>query len=145
MNREEFLNLEPFSIPQAEKERFYREQMNELSANHRNACKAYDDICNGLHENGPYLPVSLFKDTDLKSVPEDKIIRKITSSGTTGQQVPKIYLDAETSALSRGRSAPSPVISSAPGAFRCSSSIHRMYSETEVSLRPEVLEFSASP
>ena len=99
MNREEFLNLEPFGIPQAEKERFYREQMNELSANHRNACKAYDDICNGLNDESPYLPVSLFKDIDLKSVSDDKIIRKITSSGTTGQQVSKIYLDADTSAL----------------------------------------------
>ena len=99
MTREEFLELEPFSIPQDEKEAFYREQVNEMTEYHRTACKAYDDICNGLNENGPYLPVSLFKDTDLKSVPDEKIIRKITSSGTTGQQVSKIYLDAETSAL----------------------------------------------
>ena len=99
MTRDEFLELEPFSILQDEKESFYREQMNEMTDHHRTACKAYDDICNGLNENGPYLPVSLFKDTDLKSVPDEKIIRKITSSGTTGQQVSKIYLDAETSAL----------------------------------------------
>ena len=59
MTRDEFLELEPFSILQDEKESFYREQMNEMTDHHRTACKAYDDICNGLNENGPYLPVSL--------------------------------------------------------------------------------------
>ncbi len=98
MTLEEFLEKNPYSIPQDEKESFYREQLNIMTDHHRTACRAYDDICDGLNENGPRLPVSLFKDTDLKSVPDDKIIRKITSSGTTGQQVSKIYLDAETSA-----------------------------------------------
>ena len=98
MNRTEFLEMEPYCVPQADKESFYREQMKTMTADHRKACKAYDDICNGLAEEAPYLPVSLFKDTDLKSVPDEKVIRKITSSGTTGQQVSRIYLDAETSA-----------------------------------------------
>ena len=35
----------------------------------------------------------------LKSVPDEKIVRRITSSGTTGQQVSRIYLDADTSVL----------------------------------------------
>lgn len=99
MNREEFLEQEPFSVSQAEKELLYREQLKELTEHHRTACKAYDDICNGLDQDGPYLPVSLFKDVDLKSVPDEKIVRRITSSGTTGQQVSRIYLDAETSVL----------------------------------------------
>ena len=98
MNREEFLNMDPYSVTQTDKESFYRKQIEEMTANHRKACIAYDDICNGLGEESPYLPVALFKDIDLKSVPDEKIIRKITSSGTTGQQVSRIYLDAETSA-----------------------------------------------
>ena len=99
MNREEYLEREPFSVSQPEKETLYREQLNELTKHHRKACRAYDDICNGLNQAGPYLPVSLFKDLELKSVPDEKIIRRITSSGTTGQQVSKIYLDADTSVL----------------------------------------------
>ena len=99
MKREEFLEQEPFSVSQTDKEVLYREQLKELTKHHRTACKAYDDICNGLNETCPYLPVSLFKDIDLKSVPDDKIVRRITSSGTTGQQVSRIYLDADTSVL----------------------------------------------
>lgn len=98
MNREEFLNMDPYSIPQDDKESFYRKQIEKMTADHRKACVAYDDICNGLGEDAPYLPVALFKDIDLVSVPDEKIIRKITSSGTTGQQVSRIYLDADTSA-----------------------------------------------
>ena len=98
MNREEFLEKDPFSIAQADKESFYREQIKEMTTGHRKACTAYDDICSGLNEDAPYLPVTLFKDIDLKSAPDDAITRRITSSGTSGQQVSKIYLDAETSA-----------------------------------------------
>ena len=50
MNREEFLEQEPFSVSQTDKEVLYREQLKELTKNHRTACKAYDDICNGLEE-----------------------------------------------------------------------------------------------
>ena len=98
MNRTEFLENEPYSVSQADKDSFYREQMKQMTANHRKACVAYDDICNGLGEETPYLPVTLFKDIDLKSVPDEEVIKKITSSGTSGQQVSRIYLDAETSA-----------------------------------------------
>lgn len=97
MDRETFLNKAPFSVSQAEKEAEFQNYMKSLTQHHRKACKAYDDICNGLGD-GPYLPVALFKDLELASVSEDKIIKRVTSSGTTGQKVSKIYLDAETSA-----------------------------------------------
>ncbi|MCR5035120.1 MAG: hypothetical protein K6B42_06885 [Clostridia bacterium] len=98
MNRIEFLEMDPYSVPQADKESFYRKELKKMTEDHRKACAAYDDICNGLGEDAPYLPVALFKDIDLVSVPDEQIIRKITSSGTTGQQVSRIYLDADTSA-----------------------------------------------
>ena len=43
----------------------------------------------------PYLPVRAFKELDLASVPREDIIKVLTSSGTTGQQVSRINLDAE--------------------------------------------------
>lgn len=48
-------------------------------------------------EEVPYLPVQLFKLMDLLSVPKEQIVKVLTSSGTTGQQVSKIYLDKKTS------------------------------------------------
>ena len=39
------------------------------------------------------LPVRIFKKFDLKSVSEDKIVKKLVSSGTSGQELSKIYLD----------------------------------------------------
>ena len=45
----------------------------------------------------PYLPVRLFKELDLLSVAPENIVKTMTSSGTTGQKVSKIYLDKETS------------------------------------------------
>ena len=44
----------------------------------------------------PFLPVALFKRLELKSVPDEDIFKTMTSSGTTGQQVSKIFLDRET-------------------------------------------------
>lgn len=79
-----------------------RKQLKELTEHHRKNCKPYDDICNGLinisDAVGPYLPVSIFKSLDLCSVPEEQVKRQLTSSGTTGQHVSKIYLDGETAA-----------------------------------------------
>ncbi len=96
MNRDEYLAKGPFSVKQEEKDRFFQAEMNRLTEHHRRACKAYDDICNGVKE--AYLPVALFKDLSLCSVREEEVVRKLTSSGTTGQNVSKIFLDAETSA-----------------------------------------------
>ena len=40
----------------------------------------------------------LFKEFDLKSIPKEDIFKMITSSGTSGQAVSKIYLDKTTAA-----------------------------------------------
>jgi phenylacetate-coenzyme A ligase PaaK-like adenylate-forming protein len=46
-------------------------------------------------EDFPFLPVRLFKEHELLSVDRSEIIKTVTSSGTTGQRVSKIYLDRE--------------------------------------------------
>jgi len=46
----------------------------------------------------PFLPVRLFKMLDLSSVEKEEIVKTMTSSGTSGQAVSRIYLDRETSA-----------------------------------------------
>jgi hypothetical protein len=44
----------------------------------------------------PFLPVRLFKEFELLSVPRSEIIKTMTSSGTSGQAVSKIFLDRIT-------------------------------------------------
>jgi hypothetical protein len=44
----------------------------------------------------PYIPVRLFKEFELCSVPRTEVIKTMTSSGTTGQAVSKIFLDRTT-------------------------------------------------
>ena len=41
------------------------------------------------------LPVRIFKKHDLQSVSKNKVIKKLVSSGTSGQELSKIYLDKE--------------------------------------------------
>ena len=80
--------------------------MKELSAYHYANCEEYkrisDVIGNSVEkmvsqEDCLFLPVRIFKDMELKSVPDEEIFKTMTSSGTTGQQVSKIFLDRETS------------------------------------------------
>ncbi len=50
-------------------------------------------------EDLPFIPVRLFKMFELVSVRRDQVIKTMTSSGTTGQAVSKIFLDKQTSSL----------------------------------------------
>jgi len=50
-------------------------------------------------EDLPFLPVSIFKNHQIKSISDENIFKVLTSSGTTGQQVSKIFLDRETAKL----------------------------------------------
>lgn len=74
---------------------------------HYEECATYKAILNGLGvtpeiisgaaEVGdlPYIPVTLFKELELRSISKNEIFKITTSSGTSGQQVSKIYLDKE--------------------------------------------------
>lgn len=98
LNYDEILNIPPYSLSQEEKEKKYDEWMHELSEHHRDKCSLYSKICDVIGEDSPSLPVRLFKEYDLRSTGNNEVVKTMTSSGTTGQQVSKIYLDKETSA-----------------------------------------------
>ncbi len=98
----------PFSLEKQQKDALWKKELSSLVRHHRSACPEYDHMLSSLGfeerpdlplEEYPYLPVSLFKEMTLSSVPEEQISKRITSSGTTGQKVSQIILDAETSAL----------------------------------------------
>jgi len=80
-------------------------QLNDLTAFHAENCVEYFRILEaafgGLRtfsslEDLPALPVRLFKEIELSSVSRDKIVKILTSSGTTGQRTSRILLDKET-------------------------------------------------
>jgi hypothetical protein len=95
----------PYDLIKSEKHLFLLEKLNELTTYHIKNSKKYQNIImksrsfqySDKLDTIPYLPVQLFKLTDLKSVADNDVIKILTSSGTTGQQVSKIYLDKETS------------------------------------------------
>ncbi|MCD8082148.1 MAG: acyl-protein synthetase [Clostridiales bacterium] len=107
MTYDDLLAFGPYDLGQEEKDRIYRELLGELTDHHRTHCAVYDRVCGLLgDESGteraveavPMVPVSLFKTLPLCSVPEDEIFKTMTSSGTTGQQPSRIFLDRQTAA-----------------------------------------------
>jgi phenylacetate-coenzyme A ligase PaaK-like adenylate-forming protein len=104
----DLLRLEPFSLDRAEKGQILTKLLLELSEIHRRNCSPYNNIMNALGVNFdsvdhysqlPFLPTRVFKELDLVSVNSEQILKTMTSSGTSGQSVSKIYLDKETASL----------------------------------------------
>jgi phenylacetate-coenzyme A ligase PaaK-like adenylate-forming protein len=84
------------------------ERLRELTLLHRERSHAYRRILCALeHEPDeisspvevPMLPVGLFKSHELRSIPEDRVFKVVTSSGTTGATVSRVYLDAAAAQL----------------------------------------------
>jgi phenylacetate-coenzyme A ligase PaaK-like adenylate-forming protein len=99
--------IDPYSLGRSEKNALLTEQLVALSEYHYRACCEYRRMVDAArcdltqvtdHHDLPFLPVSLFKTMDLISVSQSEVVKTITSSGTTGQAVSKIYLDRTTAA-----------------------------------------------
>ncbi len=106
MTFDEILNISPFSLDKDEKEKMLTERMFELTNLHLKKCPEYKNMLEAIdfdvskassYRELPFLPVRLFKEMDLKSVDDNEVVKTMTSSGTTGQAVSKIYLDRDTS------------------------------------------------
>lgn len=102
--QQEFLKIAPYSLDKEEKRRQFTSYINELTKYHFENCPEYAQMLKGLNyspekiydlEELPFLPVGLFKEFELFSVPKEKIVKTMTSSGTTGQKVSKIFLDKD--------------------------------------------------
>ncbi len=100
---ERLLEQQPYSLKQSEKEPLLLEGLNELTRHHYEKSPEYarilDAAWGGLKTYGsiaevPYLPVSLFKEMELKSTTLPAMVMR--SSGTTGQRTSRIVIDNET-------------------------------------------------
>lgn len=105
---DDFHNISPYSLETDAKNRMLVKELKELLLYHVENCKKYGNILYalGFNENRikeirdvkeiPYLPVRIFKEMELKSIPDEEIFKVMKSSGTTGQSQSKIYLDKKT-------------------------------------------------
>ena len=95
----------PYQLSSKEKNIFLLDFFKDLSTHHAANCEGYKNFLDAFSssdldwnflEEIPALPVRLFKMHDLYSVDKRTIVKTLTSSGTSGQAVSKIYLDADT-------------------------------------------------
>jgi hypothetical protein len=95
-----------FTLREAEREAALVPELARLTERHRAACLPYRRILDAIGAAPPYgrladlpwLPVRLFKTHELRSVPEERVFRVLTSSGTTGQRPSRVHLDREAAA-----------------------------------------------
>ena len=104
MKLEDLFQIEPYSLSKREKDAALKDILNDLTRRHYAACPEYARILNALKFDAaqnhdcadlPFLPVRLFKKFELRSVPKEEITKTLTSSGTSGQAVSKIFLNAD--------------------------------------------------
>jgi hypothetical protein len=111
---DEILALPPYSLGREEKEAELLPILNALTGRHAERCAPYGRILEVLRQGRPatslaevpFLPVGLFKSHRLASIPDEAVFKTLTSSGTTGQEPSRIFLDRvtaqrQTTALAR--------------------------------------------
>jgi hypothetical protein len=97
-------------LNQADKQARLLPMLDALTAHHAERCLPYrnvlDRVFGGANrlrikrlEDLPFLPVTLFKTHTLASVPEAEVLKVLTSSGTTGQEPSRVFLDSETASM----------------------------------------------
>lgn len=104
MDYDELYSRDPYTVNRKEKQELLSRRLSHLSKFHCDECSQYSNLMKGLNKKPiiseladiPFFPVRLFKELDLKSVTDENIVKTLTSSGTTGQKVSKIYLDRIT-------------------------------------------------
>lgn len=107
MNIADIPGIEPYSLCKTDKEKLMDTTLTALSRHHYACCEPYRKMMDGIgfdpkidyrYIDLMFLPVKLFGMIELRSVPKEKIIRTLSSSGTSGQARSKIFLDKETAA-----------------------------------------------
>jgi phenylacetate-coenzyme A ligase PaaK-like adenylate-forming protein len=94
-----------YGLRSAEKAAKLSSTLAALTRHHYERCAPYRAILDARNsmaslgeglETIPFLPVGLFKFEELLSIPKDQVAKVVTSSGTTSQQVSRVFLDRDT-------------------------------------------------
>ena len=101
---DKIINLKSYSLTRSKKSTIFLKSINKLTLHHYKNCKDYKKIIDNLKfkinskkklEDFAMIPVRMFKNFNLKSVSKNKIVKTLVSSGTSGQNPSRIYLDKE--------------------------------------------------
>lgn len=98
---------QPYSLSAFDKKTLFLSFLNELDNHHRKNSVDYAKIINSFNyssvafklEDLPFLPVRLFKHMELMSISRGEVFKTLTSSGTSGMAVSRIYLNRENAAM----------------------------------------------
>ena len=95
-----------FDKTKEEKEIFFLKNLKKLHNYHQKNSKEYLNISKTLFKNNmnkiknfPFLHVQMFKEKNLKSVPNNVGVKTFNSSGTSGKKLSMINIDMKTSLL----------------------------------------------
>lgn len=97
----------PYSQNATEKNQVFLSMLNELTDHHLMNSTKYASIVRSLPnptvalrlEDVPFLPVRLFKHLDLLSIARTDVFKTLTSSGTSGLDVSRIFLSRHNAAM----------------------------------------------
>ena len=90
MTFDELLEIAPYSLAKEEKEPLLTKRLKNLTLFHRDHCLEYARILDSIgfapeqvksYRDLPFLPVRMFKDLELLSVPREAVVKAMTSSG----------------------------------------------------------------
>ena len=102
------IDIYPFGLDKSAKTKLYVNAMTSLVKHHYANSINYSNIIDVLGypkieylEDVPFLPIGLFKKIELKSISSESISKIITSSGTCGQEVSRIFLDEKNASDQR--------------------------------------------
>jgi hypothetical protein len=108
MQLHNLLNTVQYSLSKEEKSKVMMPLLTDLHEWHYKSSDDYRHIYDVIFggktlfssiNDFPFLPVSSFKTHALKSIADEDVFKVLTSSGTTGQAVSRIYLNKETAQL----------------------------------------------
>ena len=102
---EHYFNQPVYQLTKYDKKLFLETELLNLTRYHQEKCEKYANILSAFQKQEPttieeIIPVAvqLFKEFELKSIPQEKIYKQLMSSGTTGEPS-RIFLDTETAKL----------------------------------------------
>ncbi len=108
MTLDELIQRPQYTVPQPVKEAALLAELTRLGHHHRERCAEYARLAPVMFPDSsepgslaelPFLPVALFKERLLSSIPTNETFKVLESSGTTGQTPSRIVLDIETARL----------------------------------------------
>ena len=96
------MNQNAYSLDKTSKSKFFKKYLNFLTTFHYKKSNLYKSYLKGINYNVkkkknlpdiPFLPVRLFKEFDFLSIKKKEIYKTLLSSGTTSNNLSKIYID----------------------------------------------------